>query len=169
MALSPRVCVLAIALAGAALTGCGKDRSVGTIITASSEAGVKAFFTPRRVDGRWVEGAIHLENTSGKPIQVTNFQIGNTYPGFKLQVENQPIISAVQDVHVNPWAGFVVTGANNGQISELPAGVAVDLEFKWKLITEPSKKKDYAFTIIVSGLVQDGKPLPNVTISRPAL
>lgn len=165
MLVSPRTCLFALVLAAATLAGCGKDRAVGTLLTATENPALKGSFTPHRIDGSWIEGSVHLENTSGKTIQVSNFQVGNNYPGFKVQVENQPPVGAVQDIHFNPWVGVVGYGAN-GQLTELPAGAAVDLSFKWHLLAKPSKSKGYAFTIIISNMLQDGKPVPDLTIKR---
>jgi hypothetical protein len=44
----------------------------------------------------------------------------------------------------------------------------VDLPFKRKLLARPSKK-NYAFTVVISGLTQNGAPLKDVSINRPAI
>ena len=150
------------------LPACGKDRGLGKTLTGGNGAGIEAAFTPTRVDGSWVIGVVHLQNNTNDTITFSNFQIGQAYPGFKLVAESQPPVAAIQDLHYNPWIGMVSAG-NNAQLSELPKGSALDLQFKWKLLAVPSEKKNYAFTVIVSNLMQGGTAVKDVTINRPAI
>lgn len=147
------------------LPACGKDRGVGKVITGSNGAGIEGSFTPTRVDGAWVIGVVHLQNNTSGTVNFNNFQMGSSYPGFKLAVESQPPVAAIQDFRYNPWIGVVSTG-NSAQLTELPKGSAVDLEFKWKLLSAPSTKKNYAFVVIVSNLTQGGVAVKDVTMHR---
>ena len=149
------------------LPACGKDRGIGQIVSGGNGAGIEAAFTPTRVDGSWVIGVVHLQNNTSGTVAFNNFQMGSSYPGFKLAVESQPPVAAIQDFRYNPWIGVVSTG-NNAQLTELPKGSALDLQFKWKLLAVPSAKKNYAFTVIVSNLTQNGAAVKDVTIQRPA-
>lgn len=151
----------------AILPACGKDRGIGQLISGTNGSGVEGTFTPTRVDGSWVIGTVHLSNKTNGTVNFSNFQMGSSYPGFKLAVESQPPVAAIQDRHFNPWIGMVSTG-NGAQMTEMPKGSDVSLEFKWKLLSTPSTKKDYAFTVTVTNMTQNGAAIPDLTIQRPA-
>lgn len=151
----------------AILPACGKDRGIGQLVSGNNGTGVEATFTPSRVDGSWVIGTVHLANNTSGTVNFTNFQVGTSYPGFKLAVESQPSVAAIQDRHFNPWVGMVSSGTG-AQMTEMPKGSEVTLEFKWKLLAVPSTKKNYAFTVTVTNMTQNGAAIPDVTIQRPA-
>ena len=93
--------------------------------------------------------------------------MGSSYSGFKLAAESQPPVAAIQDIRFNPWIGMVSAG-NGAQMTEMPKGSEVTLEFKWKLLRVPSTKKNYAFTVTVVNMTQNGAAIPDLTIQRPA-
>ena len=158
---------LTMIAAMAVLPACGKDRGIGHLVSGTNGGGVEGTFTPSRVDGSWVIGSVHLANKSNGTVNFTNFQVGNSYPGFTLAVESQPPVAAIAGTHFNPWVGMV--SSNNGaQMTEMPKGSEVTLEFKWKLLSVPSTKKNYAFTVTVTNMTQNGAAIPDVTIQRPA-
>ena len=70
-------------------------------------------------------------------------------------------VGAVDDAGYNPWTGGW-HNSGNGDLVELPAGVAIDMTLKWRLLTKPQKNAPW--TLSVGGLQQDGKPLPDVVL-----
>jgi len=148
-----------LGLAGALLvllvfSACGKDRSVGTAIAGSNQAGVDVSVTFKRFDPKWAIGTLRLTNVSEKAIQLKDFTIGSKFPTCTLVVANSAPVPAVCE---NTPGNFI----------EIPAGVSYDLVMKWQLVGRPAKNSPWTLTI--AGLAQDGKALPDVVINRSTL